>query len=103
MRISLKQLDHLWTILLHHLEEMGVESIEIEQDYYWETVGLERFEIYKESPRLGMGQLTDDWNSLLRILNAEREPLTEDYIQLAAILRAIGDKGELALLRQANS
>jgi hypothetical protein len=103
MKITLEQLNHIWTELLQHLHEMGVESIDIEYDYYWDTVGLERFEIYKEAPRLGMGQLTDDWDSLLRVLNEDREPLTEDFVQLAAILRAVGDIGEVALLRQANS
>ena len=77
--------------LFAYLEDQGVESIDFAVDYYWNIPKEQMYNPYQEPFELDMGQLTDDWDDLQKLLDPEREPLTDDFVDLAAILRAVGE------------
>lgn len=85
----------LWKIserLFRHLEEAGISSVEINADYYWNISADQVYDPYKEPDQLDMGQLSDDWSDLEKILSNEMEPISYNMVDLSAILRAIGEK-----------
>ncbi len=101
MQISVKELAVLCDKLLAHLKELNVEAIELPQDYYWDVPDPERYAVDEKPDSLTIGQLSDDLADLTQLIEDEREPVIYNFVDLAAIFRAIGEQGEAALLEQA--
>jgi hypothetical protein len=91
MNIRLADLRLISEKLFAYLEDLGVESIDLAVDYYWNIPMEQMYDSYEKPFELDMGQLTFDWDDLQKLFDPEREPLTNDFVDLAAILRAIGD------------
>ena len=92
MDIELSQLKTLLLLEIDHLEKMGYEQIEIPVDYYWNVPQDIRYDPYKEPQNLDLGQLTDDWQELQKVLQGDRDPLAFDLVWISTILRAIGER-----------
>jgi hypothetical protein len=92
MQINIADLRAATEKLLDHVEEQFGDSIEIEDDYYWEVPGDSRLDPYNEPSQLDIGQLSDDWNEVLGIAAGEKEPLSYALVWLSALLRTLGDK-----------
>ena len=80
---------------INELNKREIKSIHIENEYYWNIPSEDLYNPYKNPANLNLGQLSDDWNDLLKVASGADDPLISDFIDLAAILRAIGDLGEL--------
>lgn len=78
--------------LLDHLEEVGETTIEVPVDYYWDIYKPERYDPYNKSKEFGLGDLTDDWQSLLKVLSGEYPTIGYDFVWLSTILRAVGEQ-----------
>lgn len=91
MQIEVQQLRAVTEKLLSHLEDRKVEFVEIPTDYYWNIPCEQLHDPYQQPTELDMGQLTDDWKELQKLLTTEGQPLTYHLVWLAAILRAIGE------------
>jgi len=100
MKIELTNLIAIWDKLISHLSELGVDSIVISEDFYWEIMAPERYDVYAQSPEKVIGQLTEDWNTLRQVLVGKKDPIVDDFIKLAAILRSVGEIGEASFLKQ---
>ncbi len=94
MEIKVSELKIILDRLLNHLVEGDIESIHIDNDYYWHIPSEELFDPYKKPNELNLGQLSDDWHDLQKVANGTNAPLISDLVDLAAILRAIGELGE---------
>jgi hypothetical protein len=70
---------------------MGYNEIEIPVDYYWNVPQGVRYDPHKEPQNLDLGQLTDDWQELQKVLQGDREPFAFDLVWMSTILRAIGE------------
>jgi hypothetical protein len=92
MRLELAKLRSATEMLFAHLEELGYDSIEISQDYYWDVGGPERYDPYKKPDELGLGQLSCDWTRLDRLLRNDREPVAYALVWLSALLRIVGEE-----------
>lgn len=92
MRITTDELRGISERLLAHLERNGIESVEVSEDYYWDVPTGSRYDPYKQPPELSLGQLSEDWRELHRILQGESEPISYALVWLASILRAVGEK-----------
>lgn len=92
MEITLSELRQLSEKLFAHLEENGHEKIEVSSDYYWEIPEESRYDSFNEPKKFVVGQLSDDWNELQKILRGDREPLAYALVWYSAILKAIGEK-----------
>ena len=92
MEIDLAELRKLTDLLLHDLQQQGYQTIQIEDDYYWEIPKEGLYDPYTNPKDLTMGQLTHDWERLRRILQGSSEPLAYGLVWLSSLLRAIGQK-----------
>lgn len=91
MQIELKELHLVCEKLLLYLEAQGVEQLHLPVDYYWNIPKKEVYDPYKKPSTLDIGQLTDDWQELRKMLTSEDQPLAYHFVWLAAILRALGE------------
>ncbi len=92
MNIELSELKAIFLLEINHLEELGYEKIEIPVDYYWNIPQNVRYDPYKEPDNLDLGQLSDDWQDLQKIIRGENDPVAYDLVWLSTILRAIGEQ-----------
>jgi hypothetical protein len=91
MHIKLADLRSISEKLLAYLEEQGVESFDISVDYYWNIPKEQVYNPYQQPSELDLGQLTDDWYELKKMLDSESRPIAYYFVWLGAILRAIGE------------
>jgi hypothetical protein len=91
MKINLQELRAVMDTLLTHLERQDIEGIEIPVDYYWNIPKDQKYDVYNEPGKLDVGQLSDDWSELLRLIGPDGSSLNYHFVWLAAILRSIGD------------
>lgn len=92
MNVSIDELRKITEILLNHVEQTGVQTVELAHDYYWHVPQESRYEPYTEPGELSMGQLSDDWAELQRISRGEKDPLGYGLVWLASVLRAVGEE-----------
>jgi hypothetical protein len=91
MEIQTSDLRQLCSMLLDHVEEQGVKSLELDVDYYWDIVGEERYDPTVD-PELVLGQLFDDWEILSKVLHGDLDPIAYNLVELSVILRRLGEK-----------
>lgn len=96
MIIQVQDLRRAFEALMSHLEEGGMISAELPWDFYWEIAREELYHPYAEPKQLSLGQLSDDWNELLRITKGEMPPVKYALVWLSTVLRAVGESDELA-------
>lgn len=92
MKISVHELLEVVQILRDHLQATKPPEIEVEEDYYWQVPESERYDPYKKPGELTLGQLSDDWSELRKLLDRDRVPAGLDLIWLANILRRLGER-----------
>jgi hypothetical protein len=93
MRLELAKLHEAMELIFKHLAELGYEYVEIPHDYYWDVMTPERYDPYNEPVQeLALGQLSDDWFELEKILRKENDPINYDLVRLSALLRAVGEE-----------
>lgn len=91
MQVEVDELQSICEILFAHLKEQGVEAVDIPVDYYWNITRKQVYDPYQQPTEYDVGQLSDDWHELQRLLKSESEPLGYCFVWLAAILRAVGE------------
>jgi len=95
MKIEVADLRKMFEVLAEHLEETGQASVEIPWDFYWEVSREERYDPYSEPKQLSLGQLSDDWNELLKIRDGEMPSVGHALVWLSSILRSVGEAAKL--------
>lgn len=78
-------------VLIQHLQERKA-SVEITDDYYWEIDEQQLYDPTKNPSAFGMGQPSEDWQRLSRIMSGAEPPIGYGLVWLASILRAVGQK-----------
>lgn len=91
MRIATEDLRVVCNKLLSQLEEDGVTSVDISEDFYWEVSSVQRYRPDRPD-ELTLGQLSSDWSSALAIAMGDRAPLGYSLVWLASVLRRVGEK-----------
>lgn len=92
MKINISDLRIVADKIFEHFEETHGQDIYLENDYYWEIPEDSLYNIEEEPKSHSMGQLSDDWSDLQMILNGKNEAISYNFVDLAAILKAIGQK-----------
>ncbi len=90
MEIKVSDLEQLTKKMFEYIKDQEIQSITIEKDFYWNVSYEEKYDSYQEPAELDVGQLTDDWQELLNILNGKSELCNLAFVWLAQILHAIG-------------
>ena len=91
MNISTTDLINIIDILKDKIiSEFGSEIVIDKEDFYWELLTDDIYDPYNEpSGELVLGQLSDDWEELLRLKNKKQCPLSYDLVRLSVILNII--------------
>jgi hypothetical protein len=90
MKIETSELKQVVEKLLRHLDELNIEELDLPYDYYWDIPKEILYDSYKEPSRFTIGQLSDNWKDLQALLDPSRDALVQDYEDLAAVLKAVG-------------
>lgn len=94
MKIQISELRQAAQLLFNHLEDDGHSTLSIPYDYYWNIPKTERYDISKDfdAQVVDLGQLSDDWESLSKILDGDSPPVAYGLVWLAEIIRVIGEE-----------
>ena len=92
MEVTTRELRQAVTKLLDHLDEAGHGLLNINNDYYWSIPANQRYDPYKEPAKFTLGQLSDDWSEIKRIIAGESAPIGYGLVWLSAVIRAIGEE-----------
>ena len=91
MLVEVKDIKKLCNQLLQKLEDLEIDKIELNNDLYWNTLSDDRENMNKE-PKIGVGSLVDDIESLNKILSNENPLTIIDFERIANVLIAIQEK-----------
>lgn len=95
-RINIVELEQAITKLLAHAKEQaGGDSVEVEQDCYWDVPlsSLYNMELSEEdiSKQIGIGSLRDDWKSTVALLKNDAEPVALLLLKVAPLLCCLAE------------
>jgi len=93
MTLSVDDLRRVTEILLSEVAARR-STLTLAADFYWDVPAEHRYDSYTEPTKLVLGQLSDDWSELQRILSGAADPLPYALVWLGAILRRIGEELE---------
>ncbi len=92
MRITTEELRVATLALLQHLDEIGQNEFEIDEDYYWVVPQDQVYVPYQTPKDLTLGQLSHDVEEIQALAHGRREPLGYVMVWLAAVMRRVGEK-----------
>lgn len=92
MSINLDELNRILDKLFAHLKKNGVNDIELTKDFYWYISENQVYNPYNKPTELTLGQLTDNWNELIKTLEEDNDLIAYNFVWAATILRALGEK-----------
>jgi hypothetical protein len=92
MRVKLSELREITDVLLAHLEDMGLRSIDLRNEYYWDIQAPERYDVYTDPGKPTIGNLGDHWSELERMLGNPEDVHPYALVWLAALLRYAGEE-----------
>jgi hypothetical protein len=96
MNIRIKDLLQVMNILQNAVKRF--DSINLgDKDYYWDLFEEELYNPYQKPTELSLGQLSFDWENLLRLKRKDETPVSNDLKLLGAILRATEDSHTITL------
>jgi hypothetical protein len=91
MKYKIEQLRTISNIIFDHLLASNISCIELPQDYYWWISKEDLYDPINEPKDMSVGQLSDDWSELQKILESQNV-VGYSLVWLSAILRAIGEE-----------
>jgi hypothetical protein len=92
MNVKIDTLEKASITMFKYLKEIGIEYLDLEKDYYWNTENEQRYNPYEKPTDLNFGQLIDDMSEVEKIASGEMEPIGYSFIRLAALLRYLGEQ-----------
>lgn len=95
MKVNIKDLEKVTSLLLSKLRESKGNEIELNNDYYWNISTEELYNPYEEPRNITLGQLSDDLEELQR-LNKSDDAIVYDLKRLASILKALSIENQTA-------
>jgi hypothetical protein len=76
----------------HISNKLGIKSIDIEENFYWNVDSQSLFKTKEKPLETDLGSLHDDWGFLREILNDEDQAVALMLVHAAPLLRYIGEK-----------
>lgn len=92
MHIRIAELQAICEKLFDHLHELGIETVELPHDFYWEIPEEQRYDRHAVPDDPVNARLSDDWHELCKLLSEQSPPIAYKLIWVAAILRAVGER-----------
>ena len=78
-------------MLLSHLESIGVNEVDIAEDFYWDVPASSRYDQYAKPEQHTIGQISDDMSELQRMLDGTAPAVGYGLVWLAVVLRRVGE------------
>lgn len=74
--------------------QTGRTEFEVSEDFYWNIPEKHLYSVYTPPPEseLTVGQLSDDWNEVMKIASGQRPPMAYGLVWLSSLLRIVGTK-----------
>jgi hypothetical protein len=92
MKLRLTELRQAAEIILSQLAMEGLDEIELTKDYYWSIPKEQRYDPYAKPSELTLGQLSDDWKEIHRLVTGEQEAAPYHLEWLSSLLRYVSDQ-----------
>ena len=90
MEIRVKDLLEIINILSNKIENSFDSTIEVKDEkYFWEIPEDRIFDVFNDIPQLLIGDISEDWNELLRLKNNNETPISYDIKRLSMFLQLI--------------
>lgn len=87
--MKIKDLELVLSLLILKIKEDNSSEVEIDADLYWDIQLDDIYNPYVIPKDMTLGQLSDDWQELLRLLDQDLAPINHDLKRIASILRAL--------------
>ena len=91
MDIQISELIEIVDRILAYVKSRHGGTFHLTVDYYWNVPKDQVYNPYQEPANLDLGQISDDWRELQRILRGESEELAYALTWISPILRALGE------------
>ena len=92
LKVRLTDLAKAFELIAEHLQKTQGDVIELDEDYYWDTVESQLYNPAKEPSDFSLGQLSHDVERLEQIVRGEAPAIGNSMVWLGAVLRAVGQK-----------
>jgi hypothetical protein len=79
-------------ILDHIVHDLKIETVSIEEDFYWDVDSKGLYDVQTTASELDIGSLIDDWEFLAKVSEDHRQAVALMLIHAAPLLRYIGEK-----------
>ena len=97
MKINIDELEDCLSQLLSKLKESKGLNIELTNDFYWDIHSDELYNPYVQPKELSLGQLSDDWQEIKRLVgNNSSNSIPYDIIRITNILKALSNENQTA-------
>ena len=92
MKIDIEDIRSAINRVLDHLVVGGTKEIDIEENFYWQLLGEQAFDmnLTKEQIELAIGSLSDDWEFTKSLLNKDATPVPYQLTEIEPLIYAIG-------------
>jgi hypothetical protein len=93
-KIDIIELEKVTQLAFDHCRNVGLDSVEVDEDFYWVVEQEYRYNPNKvpERAEMGLGQLSDEIDEIRRVASGEKDPTGFTLVRLAALLRFIGER-----------
>lgn len=88
MKVNIDELEKITLLLLSKLRESIGNSVELNNDFYWDISADELYNPYNEPKSITLGQLIDDLEEIIRLRKSD-DAIPYDLKRLASILKAL--------------
>ena len=91
--INLSELKTALNTVIDHLRSTNeIETVELEENFYWKVSEADYYATHLESTKVGLviGSLSDDWEFTGYLAKKDPDPVSYQLIELAPIINAIG-------------
>ena len=73
-------------------EDLGIQTVPIDVDYYWHCPESELYDVSKNPPGLDLGRLPDDADFVKLIRRGQAGDISYNLVHVAPLLRYIAEK-----------
>ncbi|MDR2274092.1 MAG: hypothetical protein LBF27_24510 [Sphingobacterium sp.] len=90
MKIQKKEVLDVLRLLSNKINERFGDEITLgSQDYYWQMTLDEMYDVQQEPKELMIGQISDDWSELKRLLIDDDDAISYDLVRFGELLKVL--------------
>nr|VFK21306.1 MAG: hypothetical protein BECKLPF1236A_GA0070988_102964 [Candidatus Kentron sp. LPFa]VFK34711.1 MAG: hypothetical protein BECKLPF1236C_GA0070990_102934 [Candidatus Kentron sp. LPFa] len=91
MLVDISVLEKATSAVFQHLRENGINSIDLDKDFYWNIEKEQKYDPYQEPTEMNLGQLADDLKEIEKIASGDGDVIGYALVWIAALYQYIGE------------